>query len=135
MSEPVDSVAAGAELAPGEAQGLRVALSPYLFRGMLVGMAAVAVALHRVTGSRKLAWRFAKARARTLAQLLGLRVRLHGLEHLAGGGPPGGRLAGLPGEVEVVVEVPIPTTGLTYDDRDALARRVREAIERHHTGW
>ncbi|TMA47775.1 MAG: hypothetical protein E6J76_15245, partial [Deltaproteobacteria bacterium] len=87
MSEPVDSVAAGAELAPGEAQGLRVALSPYLFRGMLVGMAAVAVALHRVTGSRKLAWRFAKARARTLAQLLGLRVRLHGLEHLAGGGP------------------------------------------------
>src|SRR5881392_2262030 len=87
MSEPVDSVAAGAELAPGEARGLRVALSPYLFRGMLVGMAAVAVALHRVTGSRKLAWRFAKARARTLAQLLGLRVRLHGLEHLAGGGP------------------------------------------------
>src|SRR5205809_429996 len=252
MSEPVDSVAAVAELAPGEAGGLRVALSPYLFRGMLVGMAAVAVALHRVTGSRTLAWRFAKARARTLAQLLGLRVRLHGLEHLAGGGPfvftpnhqshldilvllgylpgetrfaaktelwthpvvgavldtlgmvpidrdrperaidaldraaaerhslvifpegtrsrtgqllpfkkgafvlaiaaglpivpvvcrgtrrlmpRGSRLTVVPGEVEIVIEAPIPTTRLGYDDRDALAGRVREAIERHHTGW
>ena len=252
MSEPLDSVAAHAELTRREARGLRVALSPYLFRGMLVGMAMVAVALHRATGSRTLAWRFAKARARTLAQLLGLRVRLHGLDHLAGGGPfvftpnhqshldilvllgylpgetrfaakqelwrhrvmgavldtlcmvpidrehpeqaatrlraegggpgslvvfpegtrsrtgqlgefkkgafvlaielglpvvpvvcrgtrrlmpRGSRLTVLPGEVEVVVEAPIPTTGLTYDDRDALARRVREAIEQHHTGW
>jgi len=49
--------------------------------------------------------------------------------------PRGSRLTVLPGEVEVVVEAPIPTTGLTYDDRDVLARRVREAIERHHTGW
>src|SRR5207249_9607230 len=86
-SERAESATVGAAPAARDAHGLRVALSPYLFRGMLVGMAAVAVALHRVTGSRTLAWRFAKARARTLAQLLGLRVRLHGLEHLAGGGP------------------------------------------------
>src|SRR2546425_12110789 len=71
----------------GEARGLRVALSPYLFRGMLVGMAAAAVALHRATGNRDLAWRFAKARARTLTWMLGVGVRLRGMEHLAGGGP------------------------------------------------
>jgi len=252
MSEPLDSVAAHAELTRREARGLRVALSPYLFRGMLVGMAMVAVALHRATGSRTLAWRFAKARARTLARLLGLRVRLHGLEHLARGGPfvftpnhqshldipvllgylpgetrfaakqelwrhrvmgavldtlcmvpidrehpeqaatrlraegggpgslvvfpegtrsrtgqlgefkkgafvlaielglpvvpvicrgtrrlmpRGSRLTVLPGEVEIVIGAPIPTAGLTYDDRDALMRRVREVIERHRTGW
>src|SRR5213078_4441691 len=70
-----------------EARGVRVALSPYLFRGMLVGMAAVAVALHRATGNRDLAWRFAKARARTLAWLLGVDVEIRGREHLAGGGP------------------------------------------------
>jgi 1-acyl-sn-glycerol-3-phosphate acyltransferase len=251
MAEEADRVA-GATFAPADERGLRVALSPYLFRGMLVGMGAAAIALHRVTGSRALAWRFAKARARTLADLLGVRVQLVGLEHLAAGGPwvftpnhqshldilvllgflPGitrfaakhelwrhaviggvldtlgmvpidrehpeqaierlrgasaedgslvifpegtrsrdGRLgdfkkgafvlaigAGLPvvpvvcrgtrrlmprgsqltvvpGEVEIVIEPPITTTGLRYDDRDALAAQVREAILRHHTGW
>src|SRR5579883_2942542 len=44
-------------------RAVRVAVSPYLFRGMLLSMAVVAVALHRATGSRDLAWRFAKARA------------------------------------------------------------------------
>src|SRR2546430_15742757 len=68
-----------------EARGVRVALSPYVFRGMLVGMAAVAVALHRATGNRDLAWRFAKARARTLTWMLGVDVRVCGLERLAGG--------------------------------------------------
>jgi 1-acyl-sn-glycerol-3-phosphate acyltransferase len=251
MTEQADRIA-GATFAPADARGLRVALSPYLFRGMLVGMAAAAIALHRVTGSRTLAWRFAKARARTLADLLGVRVHLVGLEHLAGGGPwvftpnhqshldilvllgflpgitrfaakhdlwrhavmggvldtlgmvpidrehperaverlrnataadgslvifpegtrsrdgrlgdfkkgafvlaigarvpivpvvcrgtrrlmpRGSRLTVVPGDVEIVIEPPIPTTGLTYDDRDALAARVREAILRHHTGW
>jgi len=232
--------------------GLRVALSPHLFRGMLVGMAAVAVAIHRTTGDRKLAWRFAKARARKLAWMLGVNVTLVGHEHLAGGGPfvftpnhqshldillllaflpgrtrfaakrelwrhpvvgavldtlgmvpierdqpehaidalnraggerdslvvfpegtrsrtgqllpfkkgafvlaiatglpvvpvicrgtrrlmpRGSRLSVLPGEAEIVIEAPIPTAGLTYDDRDALAARVRAVIEQHHTGW
>src|SRR2546426_12007998 len=85
-SERVRAAAVGAE-ARRETRGLRVALSPYLFRGMLVGMAAVAVALHRTTGSRDLAWRFAKARARTLTWLLGVGVEIRGLEHLAGGRP------------------------------------------------
>jgi 1-acyl-sn-glycerol-3-phosphate acyltransferase len=49
--------------------------------------------------------------------------------------PRGSRLAVVPGVVEIVIEAPIPTAGLTYDDRDELAARVRAAIERHHTGW
>src|SRR5215510_3956434 len=66
---------------------LRVQLSPWIFRGTLVGMAGVAVAIHRTTGSRELAWRFAKARARTLVWLLGIQPRIIGREHLAAGGP------------------------------------------------
>ena len=49
--------------------------------------------------------------------------------------PRGSRLAVVPGDVEIVLEAPIPTTGLGYDDRDALAAQVRAAIEKHHTGW
>ncbi len=228
-SERAETTAVGTAPVAEEASGVRVALSPYLFRGTLVGMAAVAVALHRATGNRDLAWRFAKARARTLTWMLGVDVRVCGLEQLAGGGPfvfapnhqshldilvllgflpgrtrfaakkelwahpvvgavldtlgmvpidrdhperaidaldraaaerhsfvifpegtrsrtgqllgtrrlmpRGSRLTVVPGEVEIVIEAPISTTGLGYDDRDALAGRVREVIERHHTGW
>jgi hypothetical protein len=49
--------------------------------------------------------------------------------------PRGSRLTVVPGPVELVIEAPIATTGLTYDDREELAARVRSAIERHHTGW
>jgi len=235
-----------------DAAGWRVAVSPYLFRGMLVGMGAVAIVLHRTTGSRELAWRFAKGQARNLAHLLGVDVTVTGLEHLAGGGPfifapnhqshldilillgwlpgrtrfaakhelwrhpvvggvldtlgmvpvdrehpersldtlrqaaaeghsmvvfpegkrsrtgallpfkkgafvlaigaqlpvvpvvcrgtrrlmpRGSRLTVVPGPVEIVIEAPVPTAGLTYDDRDELSATVRTAIERHHTGW
>ncbi len=237
---------------PDASEGVRVAASPYLFRGMLVGMCAVAVGLKRTTGSRELAWRFAKARARTLAWMLGVEVRVTGREHVASGGPfiytpnhqshldilallgylpgrtrfaakrelwghpvvaavldtlgmlpidrddperaidvlnraravddslvvfpegkrsrdgvladfkkgafvlaiatgrpivpvacsgtrrlmpRGSRLHVRPGVVEIVIEEPIPTAGLSYDDREALAARARAAIERHHTGW
>jgi len=235
----------------GERGGLRAALSPFLFRGMLVGMGAIAVVLHRVTGDRELTWRFAKARARTLTRMLGVRVRVQGREHLAAGGPfvftpnhqshldilallgylpgrprfaakrelwrhpvvgavldtlgmipidrehpehavealnragrddsivifpegrrsldgrlgefkkgafvlairaglpvvpvvcrgtrrlmpRGSRLAVRPGDVEIVITSPILTKGLDYGDRDALADRVRAAIEEHHVGW
>ncbi|HWP66139.1 MAG TPA: lysophospholipid acyltransferase family protein [Candidatus Limnocylindria bacterium] len=252
MAEFSDATLGAARLGYAEARGLRVALSPYLFRSMMVGMAAVAVALDRVTRNRDLTWRFAKARARDLTRLLGVQVTVRGAEHLATGGPfvltpnhqshldiltllgflpgrtrfaakremwrhpivaavldtldmvpidrdnpevaiaalertdptagslvifpegtrsrdgrlrefkkgafvlairaglpvvpvvcrgtrrlmpRGSRLVVVPGPVEIVVEEPIPTTGLGYDDREALAARVRAAIERHHTGW
>jgi 1-acyl-sn-glycerol-3-phosphate acyltransferase len=232
--------------------GLRVALSPYLFRGMMVGMAAVAIGIHRTTGSRSLAWSFAKARARDLTAMLGVEVEMHGLEHVETAGPViyapnhqshldiltllghlpgatrfaakrelwrhpivggvldtlgmipidrdagersievlnaaakesssivifpegtrsrdgslrdfkkgafvlaiatglpivpvccvgtrrlmprGSQLTVVPGTVEIFVEPPIPTTDLTYEDRDALSERVREAILRNHTGY
>lgn len=86
MSERAEAAVAGA-LAPEDLRGLRVAASPYVFRGMLLGMATVAVGLHRVTGSSDLTWRFAQARARTLAWMLGVGVTIRGTEHLADGGP------------------------------------------------
>lgn len=252
MAERSQTLTFDTGLAAEDTRGLRVALSPYLFRGMMVGMAAIAIGLHRTTGSRKLAWRFAKARARTLSRLLGVNVHMRGLEHVAGGEsyvyapnhqshldilsllgylpgrtrfaakrelwrhpvvggvldtlgmvpvdrdhpeaaieslkraaaahssfvifpegtrsrtgtllpfkkgafvlaigaqlpvvpvvcrgtrrlmPRGSRLAVVPGDVEIVLESPIPTAGLGYDDRDALAAQVRTAIEKHHTGW
>jgi len=246
------SAAANDVPADADVRSLRVALSPYVFRGMLVGMGAAAVALHRLTGSQSLAWGFAKARARTLERMLGVRVSVLGLEHVAAGGPfvytpnhqshldilallghlpgavrfaakqslwkhavvgavldslgmvpidressadaiaalnrvrdegqsfvvfpegsrsrdgrlgefkkgafvlairlglpvvpvvcrgtrrlmpKGSRLVVVPGDVEIVIERPIPTAGLAFEDRDALAARVRAAIEQHHTGW
>jgi 1-acyl-sn-glycerol-3-phosphate acyltransferase len=252
MVDPRDATLTAAEIGYADARGLRVALSPYLFRSMLVGMGAVAVALDRTIRKRDLTWSFAKARARNLARLLGVQVTVRGAEHLAVGGPflltpnhqshldilallgflpgrtrfaakrelwrhpvvgsvldtldmvpidrdnpevaiaalgrtdgtagslvvfpegtrsrdgqlrefkkgafvlaiqaglpvvpvicrgtrrlmpRGSRLTVVPGPVEIVVEEPIPTAGLGYDDRDALAARVRAVIERHHTGW
>jgi 1-acyl-sn-glycerol-3-phosphate acyltransferase len=42
--------------------------------------------------------------------------------------PRGAYLSILPGDVEMIVMPPVPTTGLTYDDRDALLERVRSDI-------
>ena len=47
--------------------------------------------------------------------------------------PRGGRMTVRPGAVEIIIEAPIPTTGLGYEDREALAATVRAVIERHHT--
>jgi 1-acyl-sn-glycerol-3-phosphate acyltransferase len=58
-------------------------------------------------------------------------VTLRGTRRLM---PRGSRMTVVPGDVEVVVSPPIPTAGLDDGDRDALAARVREAIEQHHTG-
>jgi len=250
MSERSTAATADA-LSPEETRGLRVALSPHLFRGMLLGMGAAAIVLYQVTRSRRRTWEFAKARARTLAWMLGVEVDVLGTEHLADGGPyvfasnhqshldilcllgflpgetrfaakkelwrhrvmagildtlemvpidrdepeqaigaleraarkrqsivifpegtrsrsgslqpfkkgafvlaiasgmpivpvvcrgtrrlmpKGSRLTVVPGKVEIVVCPPIPTVDLGWDDRDALAARVRAAIEEHHTG-
>ena len=43
--------------------------------------------------------------------------------------PPGRYLSIIPGDVEVAVLEPIPTAGMTYDDRDRLCQLVRERIE------
>jgi 1-acyl-sn-glycerol-3-phosphate acyltransferase len=252
MTQPGETAVSRVALGFAEVRGFRAMISPFLFRGMLVAMAIVAVAMHRLFRSRSLTWRFAKARARTLARRLGVRGTLVGRDHIAGGGsfvyvpnhqshldillllallpgrtrfaakqelwrhpvmaaildtlgmipidrdrpegsvellnraaasgdsfvifpegtrsrdgqllpfkkgafvlanaaglpvvpvtmrgtrrlmPRGSRMTVVPGDVEIVIDEPIPTSGLGYDDRDALAGRVREAIERHHTGW
>jgi len=49
--------------------------------------------------------------------------------------PRGSRLTVVPGPVEILIEEPIPTRGLRYEDREDLAARVRAVIARHHTGW
>jgi 1-acyl-sn-glycerol-3-phosphate acyltransferase len=61
----------------------RIAVNRLLFRGMLFSMGAIAVGLYRL--DQRLAWRFAKAQARTLAWLCGVKVRTHGIERLGAG--------------------------------------------------
>lgn len=78
---PTDETLAAVRAVADE-RSLRSRLSPYLFRGMLVSMAAVAVALGRLSRDRDRVWRFAKARARTLEWMLGVDVRVHGLKRL-----------------------------------------------------
>src|SRR5689334_12887654 len=87
MAESAPTAAEAAINEPVDERGIRVAVSPYLFRSMMVGMAAVAIGIHRTTGSRSLAWRFAKARARDLEWMLGVDVTMHGVEHVEHAGP------------------------------------------------
>jgi 1-acyl-sn-glycerol-3-phosphate acyltransferase len=87
MSERVSTAATASAVSPEEMRGLRVALSPHVFRGMLLGTGAAAVALYQATRSRRRTWAFAKARARTLAWMLGVQVDVRGVEHVADGGP------------------------------------------------
>lgn len=54
---------------------------------MLFSMGTIAVILHRVLPSKGVAWAFARLSARNLARLCGVRVHVHGLEHLDGPGP------------------------------------------------
>ncbi len=203
-----------ADDADAERQRARAVLNRFIFRGMLFSMGSIAVVLHRVLPSKTVAWEFAKFSARNLARACGVRVRMHGLEHLAGPGPyifapnhqshfdmgmvpvdrdnpleaiqllnrvaveercsliifpegtrsrdgallpfkkgpfaaaifmkipvvpvacrgtaaimpKGGYLSILPGECDVFVEPPIPTAGLTYDDRGRLRDEVRAII-------
>ena len=243
MPAPPDTVSAAPSLPVSR---LRILVNRFVFRGMLFTMGSIAVALSLVLRNETLVWRFAKAQARNLARLVGVRVRVHGAEHLghppyvfapnhqshfdivallgylpgnnrfaakrelfrepvlglvlrrmgmipidrddhagaidrmnrasaAGASaiifpegtrspdgrllpfkkgafvtairsgmpivpvvckgtndvmPPGGYLSIVPGEVEIVVLPPIPTQGLTYDDRADLLERVRAAIAR-----
>ena len=77
MASQRDAALDASAIGYAEAAGLRVALSPYFFRSMMVGMAAIAVTLDRVTGNRELTWRFAKARERIIAGRLERAARDH----------------------------------------------------------
>jgi 1-acyl-sn-glycerol-3-phosphate acyltransferase len=73
--------------ASAEAQRARPELNRFIFRAMLFSMGSIAVVLHRTLPWKSVAWDFAKLSARNLARLCGVRVRVHGLEHLTGPGP------------------------------------------------
>lgn len=70
---------------PIEASRLRIFLNRLLFRGMLFTMGAVAVVMYRLIPDKNVTWRFAKAQARNLARLCGVRVHVRGLQHLGVG--------------------------------------------------
>jgi len=65
----------------------RALINRWIFRGMLFSMGSIAVVLHRVLPWKNVAWAFARLSARNLARLCGVRVHVHGLEHLHGPGP------------------------------------------------
>ncbi len=67
----------------GVPEGWRITLNRFLFRGMLFTCGATAIVLYRI--HKPLAWSWAKASARALARLCGVKVRMHGLEHLGKG--------------------------------------------------
>ncbi len=62
---------------------IRVILNRLIFRVMLFSSGLVAIAIYQV--NRRLAWRFAKAQARNLARLCGVRVHVRGAERLGDG--------------------------------------------------
>jgi 1-acyl-sn-glycerol-3-phosphate acyltransferase len=66
----------------------RALLNRWIFRGMLFSMGTIAVILHRVLPWKGVAWAFARLSARNLARLCGVRVHVHGLEHLRRGSGP-----------------------------------------------
>jgi len=82
MSAPIDSVGT---LATPTVTRVRVTVNRFIFRGMLFTMGAIAVVMYRLIRNKNVTWRFAKAQARTLSRLCGVRVRVRGLEHLGSG--------------------------------------------------
>jgi 1-acyl-sn-glycerol-3-phosphate acyltransferase len=63
----------------------RLTINRFIFRTMLFTMGLVAVILYRLVPSKQLTWRFAKAQARNLARLCGVRVHTRGVEQLGPG--------------------------------------------------
>ncbi len=63
----------------------RIFVNRLLFRGMLFTMGTIAVVMYRLIRDKNVTWRFAKARARNLARLCGVRVHVRGLERLGPG--------------------------------------------------
>jgi 1-acyl-sn-glycerol-3-phosphate acyltransferase len=67
--------------------GLRAAVNRQIFRGMLLGMGASAVAMSRFGVPQSLIWSFAKLQARNLCRFVGVRVSILGGELADRGGP------------------------------------------------
>ena len=82
MSTVLDSTAT---LAPPAVSRLRVTVNRIIFRGMLFTMGSIAVVLYRLLRNKNITWRFAKAQARNLSRMCGVRVRVSGLDHLQAG--------------------------------------------------
>jgi 1-acyl-sn-glycerol-3-phosphate acyltransferase len=61
---------------------LRTFVNRFIFRGMLFTMGIIAVILYRFLPNKAPVWAFARAQARNLARLCGVRVHVRGLEHL-----------------------------------------------------
>lgn len=80
------TLAAG-DSARADPRWARAALNRWIFRGMLASAGTVAVILHRTLPWKTVAWDFAKLSARNLGRACGVRVHVHGLEHLDGAGP------------------------------------------------
>ena len=70
---------------PIEVSRPRVFINRLLFRGMLFTMGAIAVVMYRLIRDKNVTWRFAKAQARNLVRLCGVKVHVRGLEHLGSG--------------------------------------------------
>jgi len=83
MSAPIDS--STQTLAAPTSPRLRTFVNRFLFRAMLFTMGSIAVAMYRLVRDKNVTWRFAKAQARNLARLCGVRVRVRGLEQLGRG--------------------------------------------------
>ena len=66
---------------------VRVALNRQIFRGLLLATGATALAMDRIGVPKSVIWPFAKLQARNTCRALGVRVRIHGAELLAEGGP------------------------------------------------
>jgi 1-acyl-sn-glycerol-3-phosphate acyltransferase len=66
---------------------VRQRLNRLIFRAMLFSMGTTAVALHKLLPWKGMAWDFAKLSARNLGRLTGVRVHVHGAEHVTGPGP------------------------------------------------
>lgn len=79
LRAPEDSVSAAPAFPVSR---LRVVVNRLIFRGMLFSMGSIAVAMSLVLRNENLVWRFAKAQARNLARLCGVRVRVRGTELL-----------------------------------------------------
>jgi 1-acyl-sn-glycerol-3-phosphate acyltransferase len=83
MNAPSDPISPA--LPRAAAPQLRIFVNRLIFRGMLFTMGIIAVAMYRLIEDKNVTWRFAKAQARNLSRMCGVRVHVTGLEHLGHG--------------------------------------------------